>query len=66
MSLTTHPYKFLTTFDRCLMHITVNTILFSVTVGHVQHAAPPTRHGAESKQYGGFKNMTTEYRKYDN
>jgi hypothetical protein len=37
------------------MHITVNTILFSVTVGNVQHAAPG--HAAESKQYGGLKKM---------
>jgi hypothetical protein len=41
------------------MHITVNTILFCVTVGHVQHAAPGNV--AESKQYGGFKNVTSEY-----
>jgi hypothetical protein len=42
------------------MHITVNTIRLSVTVGHAQHAAPG--HAAESKQYGGLKNMTTDYR----
>jgi hypothetical protein len=36
------------------MHITVNTILFSVTVGHVQHAAPGSV--AESKQYSGLLN----------
>jgi hypothetical protein len=47
------PYQSLTTFDRCLMHITVNTILFSVTVGHVQHAAPG--HVAENKQNGSLK-----------
>jgi hypothetical protein len=35
------------------MHITGNTILFSVTVGHVQHAT--LGHVAESKQYGGLK-----------
>jgi hypothetical protein len=40
------------------MHITVNVILFSVTVGHVQHAAPP----GHVVQYGGLKNVTTEYR----
>jgi hypothetical protein len=34
------------------MHITVN-MHHSVTVGHVQHAAPG--HVAESKQYGGLK-----------
>jgi hypothetical protein len=36
------------------MHITVNNILFSVTVGHLQHAA--LGHVAESKQYGGLLN----------
>ena len=58
VSLATHPYQFFTTLDRCLMHITVN-MHHSVTVGHVQHAA--LGHVAESKQYGGLKNVTTEY-----
>jgi hypothetical protein len=39
VTLKTHPYQSLTTFDRCLMRITANTILFSVTGGHVQHPA---------------------------
>jgi hypothetical protein len=42
------------------MHITANTILFSVSVRKIQHAAPG--HVAESKQYGSLKNVTTEYR----
>ena len=58
VSLATHPYHFFTTLGRCLMHITVN-MHHSVTFGHVQHAAPG--HVAESKQYGGLKNVTTEY-----
>ena len=59
VSLATHPYQFFTTLDRCLiMHITVN-MHHSVTVGHVQHAE--LGHIAESKQYGGLKNVTTEY-----
>jgi hypothetical protein len=37
VSLTTHPNQSLTTFNCCLMHIAINTILFSVTDGHVQH-----------------------------
>jgi hypothetical protein len=42
VTIKTHPYQSLRTFDRCLMRngITANTILFSVTGGHVQHPAP--------------------------
>jgi hypothetical protein len=39
VTVKTHPYQSLTTFDRCLMRITANTFLFSVTGGHVQHPA---------------------------
>ena len=39
VSMTTQPFWSLTAIDRSLMHITVNTFLFSVTVGPVQHAA---------------------------